>query len=108
MPSLQQREILVIDDERRMADSLQRLLGNWGYIVHIAYSGIEGIDKVKQFTPPLVITDLRMAEVDGYEVKQPDPNMMDSEHNLGITLIPSNRNIIVSPSTYINKIPRKY
>ena len=51
---------------------------------------------------------LTNAETDKYEADQPDLNMINSGHNLGIHLIPSNTSILVNPSTYINKIPRKY
>lgn len=64
----QEFDVLVIDDEVRMADSIKRLLGNWGYRVDVAYSGAEGIEKVKHFEYPLVFTDLRMADVDGFDV----------------------------------------
>lgn len=61
-------DILVIDDEVRMADSIKRLLSNWGYRVDVAYTGADGIEKVKKFEYPLVFTDLRMADVDGFDV----------------------------------------
>lgn len=51
-----------------MADSIRRLLGNWGYRVDVAYSGADGIEKVKTHDYPLVFTDLRMADVDGFDV----------------------------------------
>jgi signal transduction histidine kinase len=60
--------ILVIDDERRMADSLKTLLSKHGYDVTVAYSGADGIAKIKENLFPLIITDLRMPDIDGYEV----------------------------------------
>lgn len=63
-----EKRILVIDDERRMADSLKTLLSKYGYDVSVAYSGAEGIEKLKEQPVQLVITDLRMAEIDGYDV----------------------------------------
>ncbi|MFH0793406.1 MAG: response regulator [bacterium] len=63
-----EKRILVIDDERRMAQSVRELLENHGYEVALAFSGNEGIEKLKESDFSVVITDLRMPEVDGYEV----------------------------------------
>lgn len=62
------KEILVIDDEVRMADSLKTLLEDCGYSVDVAYSGEQALDIIRQKQPDLVITDIKMSEVDGYDV----------------------------------------
>lgn len=62
------KRILIIDDEKRMADSLRSLLGSQGYEAEVAYGGAEGIDALGKSAFPVVITDLRMREVGGLEV----------------------------------------
>lgn len=62
------RRILVIDDEKRMAQSLQLLLESCGYEVEIAHGGHEGLALLEQRDFPVIVTDLRMADGDGYEV----------------------------------------
>jgi len=64
------KRILVIDDEKRMADSLQELLTGYDYAVDVAYSGAEGIEKLKKTKYHVAITDLRMAAVSGLDVMQ--------------------------------------
>ena len=61
-------KILVIDDEKRMCDSIKVLLSNIGYDVDIAENGKVGIDKLKASRYDLVITDLMMPELDGFAV----------------------------------------
>lgn len=61
-------KILVIDDEKRMCDSIKVLLSNIGYDVDIAENGKVGIDKLKAGQYDLVITDLMMPELDGFAV----------------------------------------
>lgn len=61
-------KILVIDDEKRMCDSIKVLLTNIGYDVDIAENGRVGIDKLKANRYDLVITDLMMPELDGFAV----------------------------------------
>ncbi len=62
------RQILVIDDEERLARSLTELLREEGYEVDAAVGGEEGLRLLRQKSYHLVITDLRMPGVDGLEV----------------------------------------
>jgi len=72
----EEKKILIIDDEKRMADSLKTLLVNYGYKVNVAYSGEEGFEKLKRDEFHLVITDLRMGDIDGLDImKYVDDNL---------------------------------
>jgi YesN/AraC family two-component response regulator len=57
--------ILLIDDEELITKSLLKLLELKGYKVTVARSGVEAIEKVKETDFDLVISDVRMPEVDG-------------------------------------------
>jgi len=61
-------KILVIDDEKRMCDSIKVLLSNIGYDVDTAENGRLGIEKLESNKYDLVITDLMMPELDGFAV----------------------------------------
>ncbi|MDK2971788.1 MAG: hypothetical protein PWP23_1543 [Candidatus Sumerlaeota bacterium] len=63
-----ERTILVVDDEQRLAESLSALLREEGYEVDCAVGGREGLRKLQENPPNLVITDLRMPEVDGFQI----------------------------------------
>ncbi|GAB4336741.1 MAG: hypothetical protein Kow0099_09830 [Candidatus Abyssubacteria bacterium] len=60
--------ILVIDDEKRMCDSIKVLLTNIGYEVDTAENGRTGIEHLQARQYGLVITDLMMPELDGFAV----------------------------------------
>lgn len=62
------KRILVIDDERRMANSVCQLLRREGHEAVPAFSGGEGLARLDEEPFDLVITDLRMPDVDGLEV----------------------------------------
>jgi two-component system, sensor histidine kinase and response regulator len=62
------RRILVIDDEQPAANNIRILLSSQHYEVYVAYSGRDGIRKISEMNPDLVITDLRMNDVDGFDV----------------------------------------
>lgn len=65
---LAERRVLIIDDERRMADSLQSLFEAEGYHADVAYGGREGIAKAGEGDYHVVVTDIKMDDADGYAV----------------------------------------
>jgi CheY-like chemotaxis protein len=61
-------KVLVVDDSRTLRLKLQRTLTAAGYSVTLASSGREAIDRIDQERPQVVILDIQMPEMDGYEV----------------------------------------
>ena len=62
------KKILVIDDEPDFAAIVQSNLKKEGFEVEVAYDGVEGLEKVKQNPPDVIVLDVMMPEKDGYEV----------------------------------------
>ena len=60
--------ILVVDDNEVAADALGRLLELRGHKVSIAYNGTEAIQKAREFHPDIIILDIGLPDMDGYEV----------------------------------------
>ena len=60
--------ILLIEDEEDLADLLSQLLQIQGYQVEVAYEGRTGLAKIRSQAFDLVITDLTMPIVSGWEV----------------------------------------
>src|SRR5215213_2769243 len=60
--------ILVVDDEEGVRRLLVSLLTRDGYAVTAVGSGAEALDAVAQAPPHLVLLDIRMPEMDGFEV----------------------------------------
>ena len=67
MAAEEKKLILVVDDEPRIVRFVQMNLELEGYQVSTASSGLEAIDKVRREIPNLVILDIMMPEMDGYE-----------------------------------------
>ncbi len=61
-------KILVVDDDRPLADMLTEFLTKLGYQVTTAYGGKEGLEQFEQDDYQLVITDLMMPEIGGMEL----------------------------------------
>lgn len=61
-------KILVIDDEKAIADIIKFNLEKEGYKVSTAYDGEEGVQAVEDILPDLVILDIMMPKKDGFQV----------------------------------------
>jgi two-component system OmpR family response regulator len=61
-------KILIIDDDGRLVKNVQTYLKDFDCRIEFALNGVEGLQKVKEFTPDLIILDLMMPELDGLEV----------------------------------------
>jgi CheY-like chemotaxis protein len=59
--------ILVADDNHDIADMLTLLLKLSGYCVETAYDGVEAIELAHEFRPSVVLLDINMPRLDGYE-----------------------------------------
>jgi CheY-like chemotaxis protein len=62
------RRVLVVEDNRDMADSLRELLEVWGHEATVAYNGPAGIRTALQLQPEIVLCDLGLPGQDGYGV----------------------------------------
>ena len=60
----------LLPHEAEMIDLMRLILGRRGYDVHGATGGLDGIKKVKETLPDLVLLDLMMPDMDGWEVYQ--------------------------------------
>jgi DNA-binding response OmpR family regulator len=60
--------ILIVEDEAPVARGIQFALQQEGYDVHIARSGAEGLEHATTEAPDLVVLDVRLPELDGFEV----------------------------------------
>lgn len=62
------KRILVIEDEKDMAEMTRVTLEKSGYLVDLAYDGEEGLVKAKSSKPDLIVLDLKLPKVDGYKI----------------------------------------
>lgn len=61
-------KILVVDDYAENVELVQELLTTNGYQVTTAYSGEEALEKIHREIPDLILLDIMMPKMDGYEV----------------------------------------
>ena len=63
-----QQSILVVDDEKHIRDLLKQELSESGYLVREASNGKEAINEVRKELPDLIILDVMMPEMNGFDV----------------------------------------
>jgi DNA-binding response OmpR family regulator len=61
-------KLLIVDDEPSILVSLQFLMAQCGYEVHTATSGEEAIETIMKVHPDLILLDVMLPGIDGFEV----------------------------------------
>jgi DNA-binding response OmpR family regulator len=61
-------KILIVEDNRTQAEYLRFILKKTGYEVHLATNGYEALDIISSIRPDIVLTDIIMPEMDGYQL----------------------------------------
>jgi len=67
-PSRRHLEILIVEDSRTQAEQLKYMLEEHDFHVVTSRNGREALDSLRQRKPTLVISDITMPEIDGYEL----------------------------------------
>lgn len=62
------KKVLIVDDELNIVTALEFLLQKSGYEVMAAQNGDEALKRVESFAPDLVLLDVMMPRISGYEV----------------------------------------
>ncbi len=58
-------KILIVDDDTKVSRLLRITLSRAGHGVHVARTGVEGLDEIKQWAPDLILADIGMSNMSG-------------------------------------------
>ncbi|HEX6412641.1 MAG TPA: response regulator, partial [Burkholderiales bacterium] len=75
--------VLVADDNRDAADSLQRVLVLYGHDVRVAYDGVSAMQIGREFRPRVAVLDIGMPGTDGYTVARE----IRKQHGREVTIV---------------------
>ncbi len=64
------KKILIVEDEPNIVVPLQFIMKENGYEVSVAFSGEEAVDAISTFKPDLILLDIMLPGIDGYELCQ--------------------------------------
>lgn len=65
---MENETILVVDDERNIVELAQLYLEKEGFTVESAFDGVMALEKIKQTSPILIVLDLMLPKIDGWDV----------------------------------------
>jgi DNA-binding NtrC family response regulator len=65
---MSQEKVLIVEDEEYERTGLAELVSGWGYRAETAKDGQEGLEKITQWSPSIVVTDLKMPRMGGLEL----------------------------------------
>lgn len=90
------KKLVYIEDEPEMIDLVQLILSRRGFEVYGAHGGCEGLDLVRRELPDLVLLDLMMPDMDGWDVYQ---QMKSEDHTREIPVI-----VVTAKAQSIDKV----
>lgn len=90
------KRILCIEDEPEMIDLIRLILGRRGFEVKGANGGVQGLEMIRKEKPDLILLDLMMPDMDGWEVYQ---QIKADEKTRGIPVI-----VVTAKAQSIDKV----
>jgi DNA-binding response OmpR family regulator len=64
------KKILIVEDEKVLLDLLEKRMKKEGYDVAVAHDGEEGMEKIREYGPDLILLDIVMPKKDGMQVME--------------------------------------
>ncbi len=84
--SIQSAQILIADDNQQNCELLEAYLADEGYNIVVAYDGQDALERVVEFLPDLILLDIMMPKLSGYEVCQ-QLKHKDNTRNIPILIV---------------------
>jgi len=81
---MEEKKVLVIDDENNIIDSIKMVLEYENYLVETANTGLDGIEIFKKFEPQIVLLDVKMPGFNGIDVLK---NLKELDDNIEVIMI---------------------
>ncbi len=85
LPDKSAHRVLIVDDNRDAAQSLDLILQLEGHATLVAYSGAEALKRAAEFRPEFVLLDIGLPEMDGYEIAQRMKSLVPHARLIAVT-----------------------
>jgi CheY-like chemotaxis protein len=80
-------KIFIAEDEESLADICKMRFENAGFIVEISHNGLSLVEKVAQDTPDVILLDINMPEMNGYEVLETIHKNFEDKNKVNVPVI---------------------
>ncbi len=94
---MKKKKVLVVDDELSFREPIAELLAVSGYFVATVASGIEALEIMKDNLPDMVLTDIKMPEMDGFTLLE---KIKKDHPDIPVLLMSACPNIDDNPTKY--------
>ena len=83
------KKVLIVDDEKAIVETVKAILKKEGYEVYSALGGVSCIECVRDVNPDIIILDIMMPDLDGWEVMRilKDKGHLDKTRVLMLTVV---------------------
>lgn len=82
--------VLIIEDEQKIADAVAYALKREGFTVDVVYNGNEALDRIREFSPEVIILDVMLPGMDGYEILK----KLRNEKPFGVIMLTAREDIV--------------
>src|SRR6202522_3404812 len=82
--NMAQERVLIVEDEENERTGLAELVSGWGYRTATAADGLEALEKIPQFAPAIVITDVKMPRMGGMELVE---KLADMSQTIAVVMV---------------------
>jgi DNA-binding NtrC family response regulator len=81
---MSQEKVLIVEDEENERTGLAELISAWGYRTETAADGAEGLDKVTNWSPSIIVTDMKMPRMGGLELLE---RLANDSHTMAVVVV---------------------
>ena len=74
------QKILFVDDEPVVVTLMKKRIESWGFLAETASDGVRGLEKAKAWKPDVILLDIAMPGIDGYETCRRLKAMKETAH----------------------------
>lgn len=85
---MNQEKVLIVEDEEHERTGLAELISAWGYRTETARDGLEGLEKVQNWAPSIVVTDIKMPRMGGMELVE---RIADQSQAIAVIVVTAQR-----------------
>ncbi|HET7208713.1 MAG TPA: sigma-54 dependent transcriptional regulator [Terriglobales bacterium] len=65
---MNEQKVLIVEDEENERTGLAELISGWGYRTETACDGVEALEKISNWSPSIIVTDMKMPRMGGLEL----------------------------------------
>ena len=84
MEPVNTKSVLIVDDEESLVSVLSRKFEDEGITAHVAYNGKQGLEMALEKHPDIILLDIMMPEMDGFDVMK---NLQEDEWGKTVPII---------------------